>query len=83
MPNSITDFPEGTTAECVQCGLDILLDLREGGGNAKDWGATPDQWIGNGGIGMDYGCVASPLNDDQGTGGHSPRAGTIRTPERV
>jgi hypothetical protein len=81
MPDSITDFPEGTTAMCVQCGEPILLDQREGGGPGKDWGARPENWVGNGGIGMDYGCFDSPLNDDEGTGGHSPKAGTIRLPE--
>lgn len=80
MPSSIYDFPEGTTARCVQCRQMILLDQREGGGPGKDWGASPENWVGNGGIGMDYGCDASPLNDDDGTGGHSPKAGSIREP---
>lgn len=77
---TIHDFPEGTTAECVQCGERILLDQREGGGPGKDWGSKPEDWVGNGGIGMDYGCPASPLNDTDATGGHSPKAGTITTP---
>ena len=81
MPDSIYDFPEGTTAECVQCDEPILLDKTEGGGPAKDWGAgTPAEWQPNGGIGLDYGCAFSPLNDDDGCGGHSPKAGTLRLP---
>lgn len=80
MPDSIYDFPEGSTAVCVQCDREILLDQREGGGTGKDWGSSPSDWVGNGGIGMDYGCSGSPLNDDEGTGGHSPRAGTIKAP---
>lgn len=79
--DSIFDFPEGTTAKCVQCHEPILLDQQEGGGTGKDWGAgRPADWQPNGGLGLDYGCFDSPLNDNDGTGGHSPQAGTIITP---
>lgn len=64
--------PEGTTAVCVHCSAPILLDQREGGGPGFDWGASPDDWTGNGGVGMDYGCDMSPDTDADGCGGHSP-----------
>ena len=60
----IYDYPEGSTSVCRKCGLPILLDQREGGGPGKDWGARPEDWVGNGGIGMDYGCEES--DDDFG-----------------
>lgn len=74
------DHPEGTKAVCRFCRHAILLDQREGGGASKDWGSRPRDWIGNGGIGMDYGCPDNPINDDEGTGGHEPRPSTIREP---
>lgn len=79
---SDNDYPEGTTAVCKHCRQKILLDQREGGGPGKDWGSTPGQWVGNGGIGMDYGCDANPESNKDGVAGHKPRRGTIREPER-
>lgn len=76
------DHPEGSTAICAHCGARILLDQREGGGPGKDWGDSPEDWVGNGGIGMDYGCGENPENDDEGTGGHLPKPGTIKEPEK-
>lgn len=52
----------GAESTCVQCGEPIFLDLLEGGGVA-DW-KTEDG---------DYGCPDSPLNDEDGTGGHVAR----------
>lgn len=72
-----TDLPEGTTATCRYCIQSILLDQREGGGPGKDWGATPDQWVGNGGIGMDFGCGNHPASNKEGTWGHVPSFGSI------
>lgn len=74
------DVPEGSVANCVFCGAAILLDLREGGGPAKDWGANPEDWVGHGGTGLDYGCDSSPLNNDEGTGGHLPAEDSITEP---
>jgi hypothetical protein len=73
----VADYPEGTTATCVHCGSDILLDQREGGGPGKDWGASPEDWTGNGGGGMDYGCGGNPASDEDGTAGHEPQLDTI------
>ena len=79
--DATTDFPEGTTALCFWCKEPILLDQREGGGPAKDWGTAPEDWVGNGGTGMDYGCGAHPLNSrSDGCHGHSPTLGTITLP---
>lgn len=80
---SIYDYPEGTTAVCAYCDEPILLDQREGGGPGKDWGARPEDWVGNGGIGMDYGCGGSPESSDEGTGGHLPMTHTIQLPTHV
>lgn len=77
-----TDLPEGTTGTCRWCGLEILLDQREGGGPGKDWGATPDAWVGNGGIGMDYGCGDNPISDEDGCGGHEPDLDVGLTPPK-
>lgn len=79
---SIYDYPEGTTAVCWHCGESILLDQVEGGGEGMDWGAGPEDWPGNGGIGMDYGCNDSPETDDEGCGGHEPNPSTVKEPDR-
>jgi hypothetical protein len=76
----MSDHPEGTTALCTHCHEPILLDQREGGGPGKDWGTHPDQWVGNGGTGMDYGCGDNPASDDEGTAGHEPIPETIEEP---
>jgi len=74
-------LPEGTIAECAFCGAEILLDQREGGGPGKDWGATPDEWVGSGGIGMDYGCGEHPDTDEDASCGHEPTRNSIRPPQ--
>lgn len=52
---------------CRQCGEDIYLDIREGGG-IPDW-CTEDG---------DYGCFDSPDTGEDGTGSHEPEKGTAR-----
>ena len=74
----MNDYPEGTTSTCVHCGSAILLDQREGGGPGKDWGASPADWVGHGGIGMDYGCGDNPDSDEEGTAGHEPDPSSIQ-----
>jgi hypothetical protein len=71
---TVWDLPEHSLAECRYCNEAIVLDLTEGGGPAKDWGApsTPGEVTG-----LDYGCSGSPWTGDEGSGSHMPDPRTI------
>jgi hypothetical protein len=60
---------QNVKSTCINCGEDIFCDIVEGGG-VPDWGTN----IGST-MGLDYGCIASPDTNDQGTGGHEPARG--------
>lgn len=65
------DIVTGESATCTQCGERIyaVIDAHSG---VVDWGS---KYPWDDASPSDFGCAGSPLNDEEGTGGHNPGAG--------